>query len=518
MIAAGAESTSRGATLAARVLVIDDSTTVRKLVEIALRGSPCTVELAASGADGLARARAARPDVILLDYRLPDLTGVAVCEALAAGDHTAGIPVVVMSAAYREVAEAFRPFTAVVDFVGKPFSPAELRAHVERALARAGGARRAEVARGVLPPIPPVSRLAAAVEAPGHSPPSGLELRAALTAAPVSEVLHLLAAAVATGVLAVEGATRMWVYLRRGEVMLVAAAGDRDADLARVPPAVGARIGADAARGKPVAVGLAEAGLAPIAELPAVLLARSTSLLAELLEVREGWIAWHPAGALPDFAEAFGRPVSLTAALLRRGPRGHAPSALGDTLVRAPRFSARLAGVRLDADEQRVLGLVDGQLTVREVIARAELAHARAIAVIARLRAAELVRVEARLGRSGPAALVGVLDVDAEGVIEPLRAYLRQRPEPLEVLAIGEEALVAWVERHRPRAILAHAARIAADSVHQVLIEAQVRGATTIAVLERASAARTEALLHAGFHAVLIKPFHAQELERVLGP
>ena len=68
-----------------RVLVIDDSTTLRKLVEIALRGTGAEIDFAASGSEGIRRAAAHPPDVILLDFMLPDMQGVDVCARLAGG-------------------------------------------------------------------------------------------------------------------------------------------------------------------------------------------------------------------------------------------------------------------------------------------------------------------------------------------------------------------------------------------------------------------------------------------------
>jgi DNA-binding response OmpR family regulator len=112
---------------ASRVLVIDDSTTLRKLVEIAMRGTGMDIDFAATGSDGVVRARSARPDVILLDYLLPDLESTEVCQLLSDDTSTAKVPVVVMSANQSDVFESFRRFPAVVDFVGKPFSPSEIR-------------------------------------------------------------------------------------------------------------------------------------------------------------------------------------------------------------------------------------------------------------------------------------------------------------------------------------------------------------------------------------------------------
>src|SRR3954470_12479243 len=63
-----------------RLLVIDDSATIRKLVEISFRGSAWVLEFAGTGADGLARAAQGGPTMILLDYVLPDMKAAEVCK------------------------------------------------------------------------------------------------------------------------------------------------------------------------------------------------------------------------------------------------------------------------------------------------------------------------------------------------------------------------------------------------------------------------------------------------------
>ena len=121
---------------APRVLVIDDSTTLRKLVEIAMRGTGCRIDFAANGSDGVSCARANRPDVILLDYLLPDLRSAEVCQRLRDNTTTSSVPVVIMSANEPSVLDDFREFQAVVGFIGKPFTPAEIRSRLEGVVER----------------------------------------------------------------------------------------------------------------------------------------------------------------------------------------------------------------------------------------------------------------------------------------------------------------------------------------------------------------------------------------------
>jgi DNA-binding response OmpR family regulator len=116
------------------VLVVDDSLTIRKLLEMTLvrAGIPC--ECAVLGREGLTLARKLRPRLILLDYVLPDVRGTEVCSELARDPLTADIPVVIMSGKGDDIRPLFKTERTVVDFVAKPFSPAEILNVVERAV------------------------------------------------------------------------------------------------------------------------------------------------------------------------------------------------------------------------------------------------------------------------------------------------------------------------------------------------------------------------------------------------
>jgi CheY-like chemotaxis protein/DNA-binding Lrp family transcriptional regulator len=119
------------------VLVIDDSATVRKLVEISLRGRPLRPHFADSGGEGIRCATALAPAAILLDFMLPDMTGVDVCRALAADVRTQTIPILVVTAKHERTRSEFQPFPSVVDFIAKPFAAPDLIARIDRAIAGA---------------------------------------------------------------------------------------------------------------------------------------------------------------------------------------------------------------------------------------------------------------------------------------------------------------------------------------------------------------------------------------------
>ena len=120
----------------ARLLVIDDSLTVRKVVELSFRSTDWSVDFAANGADGIAAAVRVRPDLILLDFVLPDMKATDVCQRLALHDESAGIPVMIMSGNLEKVRPHFKDMAVIVDLVAKPFTPKDLVARVNAALSR----------------------------------------------------------------------------------------------------------------------------------------------------------------------------------------------------------------------------------------------------------------------------------------------------------------------------------------------------------------------------------------------
>jgi CheY-like chemotaxis protein len=80
------------------ILVVDDSQTIRKLVECHLSQAGYRVAMAADAEHGLELARDLRPQLLLLDHQLPGTTGDEVCRKLLEDEATARIPVVVSSA------------------------------------------------------------------------------------------------------------------------------------------------------------------------------------------------------------------------------------------------------------------------------------------------------------------------------------------------------------------------------------------------------------------------------------
>ena len=119
-----------------RVLVIDDSPTILKVVQLVLSKAGFLVDVAETGEVGLELARATKPQLILLDFVMPKMNGYQVCRALATDDDLAAIPVVLMSAKGDQVGERFVKVMGIVDYITKPFSPEAITAVVQHTVAK----------------------------------------------------------------------------------------------------------------------------------------------------------------------------------------------------------------------------------------------------------------------------------------------------------------------------------------------------------------------------------------------
>jgi CheY-like chemotaxis protein len=116
------------------ILVIDDSQTIRKLVECHLAQAGYRVMMAANAEEGLELAGSVQPHLILLDHQLPGTTGDEVCRKLLQGESTAKIPVVISSALRNRAYARYTDYPNVVDQIPKPFTPELLKSGVANAL------------------------------------------------------------------------------------------------------------------------------------------------------------------------------------------------------------------------------------------------------------------------------------------------------------------------------------------------------------------------------------------------
>ncbi len=117
-----------------RILIVDDSATIRRALELILRPKGFELEFAATGSEAIERARSFGPTLVVLDYVLPDMRGPDVCTALESLPQTAATPIVLVSAKGASVREAYRDARNVVTYITKPFKPGLVVSVVENAL------------------------------------------------------------------------------------------------------------------------------------------------------------------------------------------------------------------------------------------------------------------------------------------------------------------------------------------------------------------------------------------------
>ena len=118
--------------MARTILVVDDETTLRETLVEALEAEGFRVVAAADGREALARFRSERPDLVLLDPMLPELSGIEVCRIIRA---ESGVPIVMLTAKDSELDKVVGLELGADDYVTKPFSLRELSARI-RALFR----------------------------------------------------------------------------------------------------------------------------------------------------------------------------------------------------------------------------------------------------------------------------------------------------------------------------------------------------------------------------------------------
>ena len=102
-----------------RVLIVDDEPDMLELVDFKLSNEGFEVIRAASGLEGLCKARCEAPNVIVLDVMLPDLDGLCVCEILCAQPSTRDVPVVIFSALDSPVVRSRKSRLSVAQWVKK---------------------------------------------------------------------------------------------------------------------------------------------------------------------------------------------------------------------------------------------------------------------------------------------------------------------------------------------------------------------------------------------------------------
>lgn len=117
------------------ILIIDDEHDIRAVAQLTLTAiGGWEVSVAASGAEGLAKAADEQPDVILLDVMMPDIDGIETFRALQANPATQSIPVILMTAKVQPAEQRRFAELGVAGIIPKPFKAIKLPGQIAKTL------------------------------------------------------------------------------------------------------------------------------------------------------------------------------------------------------------------------------------------------------------------------------------------------------------------------------------------------------------------------------------------------
>jgi two-component system alkaline phosphatase synthesis response regulator PhoP len=121
----------------AKILVAEDEPDIRELLSFTLKYGGFDVVTAANGLEAIEQAQKSKPDMILLDVRMPRMTGYEACKVLKEKPETSSIPIVFLSAKGQE-AEVERGIeVGAIDYILKPFAPDTLISQIKKLLDKA---------------------------------------------------------------------------------------------------------------------------------------------------------------------------------------------------------------------------------------------------------------------------------------------------------------------------------------------------------------------------------------------
>jgi DNA-binding response OmpR family regulator len=120
------------------ILVIDDSADAREILCTLLEEKGYRPLAAADGPEGIALARAEKPDCILLDIMMPDMSGYRVCEDMRSDPALEQTPIIILTARKVERDKSYARTVGADDFLTKPVRPAQLLATIKKHTEGAG--------------------------------------------------------------------------------------------------------------------------------------------------------------------------------------------------------------------------------------------------------------------------------------------------------------------------------------------------------------------------------------------
>jgi len=390
------------------VLVVDDSPTILKLVQLVLTKAGYQVTTASDGEAGLVAAHEDRPALILLDYQMPEMNGDDVCRAMSGDTVLCNVPVVVMSAREDAVGERFTSLPNVVDHITKPFSPDALLAVISHTLeqqqrpseARAGSGR---TLHNLLKTQEPAAE---------PTPAPDAALSGDLGIISIADVLTLLQDQAQTGTLSLSQAeSRLEVFLRNGRIDFATARGVPEEFLLGRFIVESGQMTAGALSGilelralYPEGKGLLGADLiqrrlVTPEGLKRAMALQTQALVFEGLRWGSGRFRFNVAAELPELAREAALALPIDALImegLRRVDEWRLiEREIGDfemVFVRNEEKLATFGRGKLLRDEVAVLEFVNGKNSVRDIIALAKMGSFDVTKMLYRLLRNKLIR------------------------------------------------------------------------------------------------------------------------------
>jgi len=119
-----------------RVLVVDDEAAIREMIQFALEKAGMEVDTAAGAHEALLSINGQRPDIILMDWMMPGVSGLELTRRLRKDSYTEDIPIIMLTAKVTEDDKVAGLEAGTDDYVIKPFSPRELLARIKAVMRR----------------------------------------------------------------------------------------------------------------------------------------------------------------------------------------------------------------------------------------------------------------------------------------------------------------------------------------------------------------------------------------------
>src|SRR5580658_705242 len=125
---------------AKKILVADDESHILHVVSLKLRNAGYDVVTASDGQEALEMAQSERPDLLITDYHMPQLSGLELCQKLKQDPTTAKIPAIMLTARGYQLDAQDTEQNGILRMLSKPFSPRHLLSTVNEVLAAASAA------------------------------------------------------------------------------------------------------------------------------------------------------------------------------------------------------------------------------------------------------------------------------------------------------------------------------------------------------------------------------------------